>query len=72
VRDLVEFAFRAVDLEPEEYVRIDPELARPAEIQEVVADASKAKSILGWQPKVTCEEVIELMVQADLERLGSP
>jgi GDPmannose 4,6-dehydratase len=69
VRDLVDFAFAAVDLKPEDYVRIDPELARPAEIEEVVADASKAKRVLGWEPKVSCEEVIEMMVNADLERL---
>jgi GDPmannose 4,6-dehydratase len=69
VRDLVEFAFEAVALKPEDHVRIDPDLARPAEIQEVVADASKAKRLLGWEPKVSCEEVIEMMVKADLERL---
>ncbi len=69
VRDLVEFAFEAAGLKPEDYVRIDPELARPAEIEEVVADASKAKRVLGWEPKVSCEEVIEMMVKADLDRL---
>jgi GDPmannose 4,6-dehydratase len=69
VRDLVEFAFEAAGLKPEDYVRIDPELARPAEIQEVVADASKARRVLGWEPKVSCEEVIEMMVKADLDRL---
>jgi GDPmannose 4,6-dehydratase len=71
VRDLVEFAFRAADLAPEDHVRIDPELARPAEIEEVVADASKAKRVLGWEPKVSCEGVIEMMVKADLDRLRS-
>jgi GDPmannose 4,6-dehydratase len=69
VRDLVDFAFRAVDLAPEDHIRIDPELARPAEIEEVVADASKAKEKLGWEPRVSCEEVIEMMVKADLDRL---
>jgi GDPmannose 4,6-dehydratase len=69
VRDLVDFAFSAVDLKLEDHVRIDPELARPAEIEEVVADASKAKEKLGWEPKVSCEEVIEMMVKADLDRL---
>ena len=69
VRDLVDFAFRAVELNLEDHVRIDPELARPAEIEEVVADASKAKEKLGWEPKVSCEEVIEMMVKADLDRL---
>ncbi|MDX6606867.1 MAG: GDPmannose 4,6-dehydratase [Solirubrobacterales bacterium] len=69
VRDLVDFAFQAVGLKPEDHIRIDPELARPAEIQEVVADPSKARQVLGWAPKVSCEEVIEMMVNADLERL---
>jgi GDPmannose 4,6-dehydratase len=69
VRDLVNFAFQAVGLKPEDHIRIDPELARPAEIQEVVADPSKALRILGWAAKVSCEEVIEMMVNADLERL---
>jgi GDPmannose 4,6-dehydratase len=69
VRDLVDFAFQAVGLKPEDHIRIDPELARPAEIQEVVADPSKAQQVLGWAPKVSCEEVIEMMVNADLERL---
>ena len=69
VRDLVDFAFSAVGLKTEDHVRIDPQLARPAEIEEVVADASKARRMLGWEPKVTCEEVIEMMVKADLERL---
>jgi GDPmannose 4,6-dehydratase len=69
VRDLVAFAFNAVGLKPEDHVRIDPELARPAEIEEVVADASRAKEKLGWEPRVSCEEVIEMMVKADLDRL---
>ena len=69
VRDLVDFAFESVGLSADDYIRIDPELARPAEIEEVVADASKAKRKLGWEPRVSCEEVIELMVTAELERL---
>jgi GDPmannose 4,6-dehydratase len=69
VRDLVEFAFAAAGLNSEDHVRVDPELARPAEIEEVVADASKARRLLGWEPKVSCEEVIEMMVKADLDRL---
>jgi GDPmannose 4,6-dehydratase len=69
VRDLVDFAFEAVGLSAGDHVRIDPDLARPAEIQEVVADASKAREVLGWEPKVTCRQVIETMVKAELERL---
>ena len=69
VRDLVDFAFQTVGLQAEDHIRIDPELARPAEIEEVVADASKAHEVLGWESRVSCEAVIEMMVKADLERL---
>jgi GDPmannose 4,6-dehydratase len=69
VRDLVDFAFESVGLSAEDHVRIDPGLARPAEIQEVVADPSKARRLLDWESKVSCEEVIEMMVKADLERM---
>jgi GDPmannose 4,6-dehydratase len=70
VRDLVETAFACVDLKADDYVRIDPDLARPAEIEEVVADPSKARRELDWEPRVSFEEVVEIMVRADLERLA--
>jgi len=69
VRDLVESAFSCVDLEAGDHVRIDPGLARPADIEELVADASKAKEQLGWEPRTSFEEVVEMMVRADLEEL---
>jgi GDPmannose 4,6-dehydratase len=71
VRDLVEAAFACVDLNPDEYVRIEPSLTRPADIEEVVADASKAREVLDWSPKVTFEQLVEMMVKADLEALSS-
>ena len=70
VRDLVRTAFESVDLDFEQYIRIDPELARPAEIEEVVADPAKARDVLGWEAKVSFEEVVETMVRADLEALS--
>jgi GDPmannose 4,6-dehydratase len=70
VRDLVRTAFECVDLDYEEYIRIDPDLARPAEIQEVVADPAKARRVLGWQTEASFEELIEKMVLADLEQLS--
>jgi GDPmannose 4,6-dehydratase len=70
VRDVAEQAFAHLDLDFEEYVEFDTNLARPADIEEVVADASKARDVLGWEPRVTFEEVIAMMVDADLERLG--
>jgi GDPmannose 4,6-dehydratase len=70
VRDFVEVAFACVDLSPDDHIRIDPALARPADIEEVVADPRKAKRELGWEPKVSFEDLVEIMVRADLETLS--
>src|SRR5689334_11757314 len=69
VRELVETAFRHVGLEWEKYVRIDPAFLRPAEVDHLIGDASKAKRELGWQPSVSFEQLIAMMVDADLARL---
>jgi GDPmannose 4,6-dehydratase len=69
VRDLVDAAFECVGLSADEHVRIDPERVRPADIEELVADPSKAAQDLGWRAKTTAEEVMKLMVEADLEAL---
>ncbi len=67
VRELVELAFRYAGIEDwERYVRADERFLRPAEVDELVADASKARRSLGWQPEATFEELIEEMVRADL------
>jgi len=71
VRDLVRVAFEAVDLDWEKYVKVDKAFLRPAEVDLLVGDASKAKNELGWEPKVTFEEMIKLMVESDLKRLES-
>jgi GDPmannose 4,6-dehydratase len=70
VRDLVRTAFECVDLNYEDYIKVDPDLARPAEIEEVVADPSKARDVLGWESKVSFEELVETMVRADLEAVA--
>jgi GDPmannose 4,6-dehydratase len=70
VRDVVDVAFGHLDLDPEEFVRIEPSLERPAEIEEVVADPSKAGRELGWEAKTSFEDLVELMVKADLEELS--
>jgi GDPmannose 4,6-dehydratase len=71
VREVVEIAFAEVGLDPDDHVRQDPALMRPAEVDRLIADSSKARRELGWQPKTDFEELIRLMVRADLERLGS-
>jgi len=70
VRELVEVAFGALDLDWQKYVVLDPELRRPAEVDLLIGDAEKARRELGWQPTVGFHELIRMMVEADLNRLG--
>jgi GDPmannose 4,6-dehydratase len=73
VKRLVELAFSAVGLDWKKYVEIDPALVRPAEVDLLIGDPSKARAVLGWKPEVTFEQLVERMVQADLARLqGQP
>ena len=67
VRELVEIAFDAADMNWKEYVELDPKFIRPAEVDCLCGDARKARQILGWKPKVTFSELIHMMVEADLE-----
>jgi len=67
VRELVEEAFSYAGLDWKKYVKIDPRYFRPAEVDFLMGDASKAKEKLGWQPKTTFKELIRLMVDADIE-----
>jgi len=69
VREFVRLAFEAVDLEWERYVVQDPRFMRPAEVDLLVGDASKGRRLLGWEPQVTFEELVAMMVRADLDRL---
>ena len=71
VRQLCETAFRCVGLNYREYVVQDDRFFRPAEVDLLVADASKARDALGWEPDVTFEQLIEMMVQADLARYSA-
>jgi GDPmannose 4,6-dehydratase len=68
VRDLCVAAFGAVDLDYEKYVVQDPRFIRPAEVDLLVADPSKAAKKLGWSPTVTFDELVRMMVEADLKR----
>jgi GDPmannose 4,6-dehydratase len=69
VRDCVNVAFDHVDLDPGEHVKTDDALKRPAEVDHLIGDFSKAKRRLGWEPRTSFEELIRLMVDADLELL---
>ncbi|MCH6550936.1 MAG: GDP-mannose 4,6-dehydratase [Planctomycetes bacterium] len=63
-----DLAFKAVGLKYEDYVRInDPEFMRPAEVDHLLADPSKAREELGWQPTVTFPELIQMMAESDLQ-----
>ncbi len=70
VQRLVEVAFERVGLNWKEYVQIDKKFLRPAEVDLLVGDCSKAKNQLGWEPKVSFEELIQMMVDEDLKRLS--
>jgi GDPmannose 4,6-dehydratase len=69
VRDLVELAFQHVGLDWRQYVEIDPGLLRPAEVNTLCGDASKARRLLGWEPRVTFAGLVQMMVDADLQRI---
>jgi len=69
VRELVEVAFGHAGLDWRKHVRTDPALVRPAEVDILQADPAKARQRLGWEPTVGFEELVRMMVDADLERL---
>ena len=69
VRDLVELAFAHAGLNPGDHVEIDPRHLRPAEIHRLVGNSAKAREKLGWEPKTTFEELVPMMVDADVELL---
>lgn len=68
VRELIELAFRCVGISDwERYVVIDKKLFRPAEVNRLLADPTKSHVILGWRPKISFRQLVEMMVQADIE-----
>lgn len=69
VQEFLEAAFNHVNLDWKEYVKVDSKFVRPAEVQLLKGDASKAKKELGWQPKVSFSELVKMMVDADLRAL---
>jgi GDPmannose 4,6-dehydratase len=70
VREFVELSFAYAGLEQDGHVRLDERFLRPAEVDHLVGDPSKAREQLGWEPEVSFQELVEMMVDADLERLS--
>ena len=71
VRELVEVAFGHVGLDWNKYVRLDPKFLRPAEVDHLIGDCSKARRVLGWTPDVDFPHLVRMMVDADVERLSN-
>jgi len=71
VQEFVDIAFAHAGLDPTQHVKTDPEFLRPAEVDHLVGLADKARTQLGWQPRVPFKELVEMMVDADLDRLSS-
>ncbi len=70
VGEFLQEAFRYAGLDSDKYVEIDPKYFRPTEVDVLVGDASRAKEVLGWEPKVSFKELVRIMVDADMEALG--
>lgn len=70
VKEFLELAFSHVNLQWEDYVEFDERYLRPAEVDLLIGDPTKAKEKLGWQPSLTFPQLVNLMVDADLEALG--
>jgi GDPmannose 4,6-dehydratase len=66
VRELLDLAFSRLQLDWEKFVKIDPKYYRPTEVDLLIGDASKAKKVLGWEPKVRFEELVSMMVDQDV------
>jgi GDPmannose 4,6-dehydratase len=69
VREVCEIAFSRAGLDWEQYVKVDPQYYRPAEVHLLLGDSTKARTRLGWKPEVSFRELIEQMVDADIDRV---
>jgi len=67
VKEFAEAVFDRLELDWSDYVRVDERYLRPAEVELLQGDASKAKRLLGWEPRTTFTQLIDMMVEADLE-----
>ncbi len=71
MRDFLQFSFEHVGLDWEQYVRFDERYLRPTEVDALIGDPGKAKSLLGWEPATLTPALARLMVDADIEALAS-
>jgi GDPmannose 4,6-dehydratase len=71
VQELVQVAFEHVGLDWKQYVKVDPALYRPAEVDLLIGDSSRARQELGWKPQVSFEGLVKMMVDADMERVSN-
>lgn len=67
IRDFLELAFQYLDLDWSKYVETDPRLFRPAEVDHLEGDSTKAKTVLGWKPRTSVQDLVKLMVDSDLQ-----
>src|SRR5262245_38200173 len=72
VREFLQEAFAYAGLDWKEHVVVDPKYFRPAEVDVLLGDPSKARAVLGWVPRVTFKDLVRLMVDADMETAGQP
>jgi GDPmannose 4,6-dehydratase len=70
IREFLDVAFGYVNLNWQDYVEFDERYLRPAEVELLIGDPAKAQQALGWEPSVTFEQLVNLMVEADLKALG--
>jgi GDPmannose 4,6-dehydratase len=71
VKELIEIAFARAGLEWQKHVRVDPALLRPAEVDHLLGDSTKARRVLGWAPEVNFRQLVTMMVDEDVKRLSA-
>ena len=67
VREFLEVAFSSLDLDYRDFVEFDPKYTRPSEVEVLLGDATKARKVLGWKPKVDFPGLVKMMIESDLE-----
>jgi GDPmannose 4,6-dehydratase len=70
VKDFVNSAFSYAGLDPQEFIKIDKKYFRPTEVEKLVANPAKAKKMLNWKPKIKFKDLVKIMVDADMDRIG--